>query len=283
MWYFVQVTVMLKKNEECGSAEFVTYEAQRTSHLPLTFDDGRAHLGPQRSISIHRHPCSSGGNDHQHPRGSAYGECVELYMRHIDTTIVLRRIAGYLSVAVHLPRSVANSSSNSGSSSSYGNVHADERLSSGIQQLCMVGCPRGERFSVDEFVHHKHGRLKMHVSDAAELCAHSGATDGFFDACVEDLLLTGSEELAQSATVAQSDMLRLYQDAWVSLRNRTSPRPLASVTPPSYHHNRRMGSEYATSSATVLPSNLKTLLAVALTLQLTVCYCFLCSMRFPHR
>jgi hypothetical protein len=243
----MQVTVMLKKNEQCGSADFVTYEAQRTAHLPLTFDDGRAHFGPQRSISIHRSQCSSSGNGERRT-----GECVELYMRHIDTTIVIRRLAGYLSVAVHIPRSVANSSS-AGSSSPFtqggSGLSGGDHLVGGIQQLCMAGCPRSERFSLDDFVHHKHGRLKMRVADAADICAQSGATDGFFDACVEDLVLTGNQELALTAAMSQADMVRLYSGAWRTLHNRTSLLPPSTTTTVTTTLPSRLRESAAVSSA----------------------------------
>ena len=250
---------MLKKNEECGSTDFVTYEAQRTSHLPSTFEDGRSSLGPQRSVMINRYSCE------RHK-----GECVvELHMRHINTTIVIRKLAGYLSVAVVLPQVVANSSSsNNGGTSSSDSLPTDRM---GIQQLCMAGCPRSERFTADDFVSHKHSRLKMHKSDATDICADSGATDGFYDACIEDLLLTGNEELAETAYVAQADMMRLYPDALRFLENRTVA--VSPVNPsPSSLPSSVISSGSSSISGRDAFSSLRLLLTTLITCFLWTCY-----------
>ena len=194
--------MIIKENTDCGAQKYVTYQAQNL-YLPATFDDGRSHLGPDRSIQI---------------REVEPGRQVELYVRYIDTTILVRQVGRYFTFAIRMPEDIVNSSRN---------PH-------GIQ-LCVKGCPRNERINYKEFIAQKHGRLKaaanglqpsgalvMSREDAEEKCRAAQVVDFYFDSCVFDLMITGDTNFTQAANVALRDVFSLNPEAVKLHQNRTS-------------------------------------------------------------
>ena len=212
---------MVKHHGECASSEFVTYQASG-GELPGAFDDGSVELGgsERRDVSGVR------------LREKIPGRHVEIHLRYVDTTIVLRRTGLHYSVVVRMPDAVINDSV------------ADD--AEGGLQMCVRGCPHNERIDHREFLALRNTALqkqrrrhtdtdadvssrmasqsldKMTRDEAALRCTDAGVVDYFFDACVFDLVNTGDLNFTVAARHAQSDTLRLLPRSASALQNRTS-------------------------------------------------------------
>lgn len=193
---------MIKRNEECGASRFVTYQAV-TDSLPQAFDDGRTHFGPDRSVQI----------TEVDP-----GKHVEIYLRFIDTTLIVRQVGRYFTFAIKMPEDLVK--------------HSADQNPDGIQ-LCVKGCPQSEQINYREYLAHKHSRLKalteqsdMEIAmnrDLAEAkCREANVVDFYYDSCVFDLMTTGDSNFTQAAHSALQDVLRLYPQAAKMHKNRTS-------------------------------------------------------------
>ncbi|XP_074650047.1 repulsive guidance molecule A-like [Tubulanus polymorphus] len=195
-----KVTVIVKSNRMCGSDVFTMYQAQNDANLPTTFDNGRSHYGPDRTVTITQ---------------IVPGTHVEIYIRYIDTTISIRQVGRYLTVAIKMPEDIVNSST--------------RPIPYGLQ-LCARGCPAGERINYQEFLARKKTRvdsimrrneLAMSRERAVKLCKAAKTTDFYFDSCVFDLMVTGDENFTLAAAIALQDMLQMFPEFRKSNRNRT--------------------------------------------------------------
>lgn len=247
----MQVTVLLKRHDECGSARYVTYEAS-SGQLPATFDDGRARF---RAVElIEREP-----NAH-----------VEIRVHYIDTTIVIRQMHGQYAVFVRSPVRVANATSSV-------DAYAPDDVVS--FQLCSASCPRSELIRLNEFFADYSSnaaasltvtsstpervtttsstsssmsksprsgssrfasrssssvddKLSVNINkiaasgvqnmaQAVTKCRDAGVVDYFFDSCVFDLLTIGDSRRALAMSLlAQRDLVSLLPNT--AFTNRTS-------------------------------------------------------------
>ncbi len=193
---------MVKKNENCGPSEYVMYQAS-TDDLPGCFDDGSTYFGQEHSVQIIE----------EDP-----GQHIEIYLRYIDTTLVVRHIGRYLTFAIKMPEAVVD--------------HSLENNHNGIQ-LCLRGCPLTELIDYREYLLQKHVRLKslagnsdvkiaMSRDAAEEKCREARVVDFYYDSCVFDLMTTGDVNFTQAAHSALTDVLRLYPQAAKMHHNRTT-------------------------------------------------------------
>ena len=200
----LQLTVVIKRQDECAADRFLTYQAQ-TDSLPGVFDDGRSHVGPDKSVKITE---------------VDIGRHVEIYLRYIDTTLIVRQIGRYFTFAIKMPADL---------------IEEGIRKNPDSIQLCVKGCPLSERINYKHFLAHKHSRLKLKNSleqtttrvamtrDAAEtLCREAPVVDFYFDSCVFDLMTTGDSNFTIAASNALKDVLRLYPQAARMHENRTN-------------------------------------------------------------
>lgn len=184
----------------------LTYEA-RADLLPASFVDGAVTSGPRSEHSVRVHAVVPG----QH---------VEISLRHINATLVVRRVGGHLTFAARLPQQLADQSGQRG----------------GLQ-LCARGCPSGERIdyrhvlSAGRPVHTVHrGRAAVLTRDTiARMCRQYRVTDYYFDACVFDVLFTGKTLFMEAAREAQQDLRYLMPQAIRELANRTELDLTSSV------------------------------------------------------
>ena len=191
---YLQLTVMIKKNEDCAADKFKTYMAQ-TDHLPGTFTDGQTHYGPERSV---------------HLRVLEPGKHVEIYFRYIDTTIRVRQIGRYFTFAIKMPEEVV-----------------DESQKLDDEQLCIQGCPKRERIDYQQYIADKRkavierNGIKMTRNDAIELCRSEKVVDFYFDSCVFDLMTTGDTNFTIAAHQAYQDLIAMSPENVQGQENRT--------------------------------------------------------------
>ncbi|XP_049832474.1 repulsive guidance molecule B-like [Schistocerca gregaria] len=152
-----------------------TYEATADAPLPATFVDGtQRSAGGNVQLSVHEE-----------------GRRVELWVRHVDALVVVRRAGRYLAFSARLPRHVAFGGGGGG------------RPSSGLQ-LCARGCPSSE------LLHPLEDRgSAMKQADAEAVCGASNLTGSYHDWCVFDVMTTGADDFAAAAHAALTDVRRL--------------------------------------------------------------------------
>jgi RGM family protein len=144
---------------------------------------------------------------------------VEIYVRYIETNLIVRQAGRYLAVSARMPEELVNLSG--GADGSFGD------------SLCVRGCPATER--LDPVAGRGH---KLPWDKALERCRRSDSnevtnnlTDHYLDWCVFDVMTTGGGAVANdfiaAAHSAQADVLRLDP---LSLKNKTTSRPYDSGT-----------------------------------------------------
>ncbi|XP_037082399.1 LOW QUALITY PROTEIN: repulsive guidance molecule A-like [Pollicipes pollicipes] len=151
------LTVIVKRNDPCTAQ--LTYEA-RGDLLPAAFVDGALSSGRRSGHSVT-------------VSAVVPGQHVRITLRHINATLVIRRVAGHLTFAARLPRGLTEQSA--------------ERA--GLE-LCSRGCPAGERIdyrhvlSAGRPVSTVHrGRAAVLTRDViADMCREYRVTDFYFDA-----------------------------------------------------------------------------------------------------
>ena len=122
---FVQVTVVIKQDEECALADrYVLYQATSTE-LPSTFSDGSTSFGAFDNVKIQEVETN---------------RLVTITIRHIDTVIRINCIQQALSIFIKTPDEFATS--------------LDAKLNS--VQLCFLGCPAPMQVNVQSFIKSSH-------------------------------------------------------------------------------------------------------------------------------
>lgn len=202
------ITVIVKAQEGCTNQ--LTYEAS-AGNLPSTFVDGTHQSSSEdpavilRVVQPRRH--------------------IRLQLRHINTTLVLRRTSdNQLTFASRLPTAIVT----------------DEVADGGTQQLCTRGCPRSQQISVGGQLgalpsggSRGGGRVsrsrKLRLVE--QVCRRHGLTDFYLDACVFDAVFGGGRVAgyARSAQLAQLDLEQLAPHTAAQLARRTQLE-LAVVT-----------------------------------------------------
>ncbi|XP_061762362.1 RGM domain family member B [Nerophis ophidion] len=216
-----KITVIFKPYEGC--TEQRVYQAV-TDNIPAAFDDGTVSSGDP----IHM----SAGADGAIGKVRALwiserspGHHVELHAGYIGVTVIVRQLGRYLTLAVRIPEEMA---------------HAYDDTQD--LQLCLNGCPRGERIDQGGYLPlsppsvglqlqrphgprystqiqlSSHGGRQIFTTDAAkDRCREQlEVQDIYFHSCVFDLLTTGDANFTVAAYSAQKDMesLHPHRDRW---------------------------------------------------------------------
>lgn len=199
----MQVTIIIKgRSTPCTGEK--TYEATADAALPATFIDGSYRSGPDESVVI---ATSVGSQPGVHER-------VEIYLRYIETTLLVRRVGKYLAFSAKLPEElVANSVSQDGDD----------------LQLCTRGCPVTERLDLVRARGHlvSWEAAVAHCRSTEELSNDivNNLTDYYLDWCVFDAMTAGvGFEFTAAAHSAQADVMKMDP---TSLQNRTTPLHLS--------------------------------------------------------
>ncbi|KAJ9588934.1 hypothetical protein L9F63_017763 [Diploptera punctata] len=190
-----KVTIIIRGNSNAPCSTEKTYEATSDAPLPVMFIDGTQRSGSDDSILL------SVYEPHR----------VEIYVRYIETTLIIRKAGTYLAFAVRMPEELVNYNSRGD--------YSESRL-----QLCVRGCPKAER--LDPIAERGH---KLPWDKAIEWCRSTDSnevtanlTDPYLDWCVFDVMTTGDGDIANefraAAHSAQADDMTLDP---VSLKNRT--------------------------------------------------------------
>lgn len=195
-----KLTVIVKRSEPCTRQ--LTYEARANESLPRSFVDGAISSGPGSAHSAVISEVEPGLH-------------VVITLRHINATLVIRRVAGHLSFAARLPRGLADQS------------EAREGI-----QLCTRGCPERERIDYRHVLSAGRSVSTIHAGRPAvltrelvtDMCRKFRLTDFYLDACVFDVLFTGKTAFIESAREAQRDLQRLMPLAVRQQANRTHLR-----------------------------------------------------------
>jgi RGM family protein len=201
-WSFcllLQVTIVIRgRSTPCADEK--TYEATSDAPLPAMFIDGTQRSGPDESVVL---------TVYEQQR-------IEIHVRYIETTLIVRQAGSYLAFSARMPEELVSFGSGGGDFS-------DSSL-----QLCVRGCPASER--LDPIAERGH---KLPWDKAVERCRRSDSnevtnnlTDHYLDWCVFDVMTTGDSAVANDFTAAahsaQADVLRLDP---ASLKNKTRPHP----------------------------------------------------------
>lgn len=217
---------MIKGHEDCAARRFVTYQAD-AHFLPSTFDDGSVHFGPDRSVILEEIT----PNRH-----------IEIYLRYIDTTVVVRHYHKFLTVSLLMPEKILNQSTS----------HlADGDVAIRTLELCSRGCPDNQRIDYMAYLASAHSvRLRppesqrlfateknsvagmevvMTRQQALEWCQQLRLVDFYLDSCVFDLLNTGDTNFSEASVDAQADTVRLHPDGAGTLQNRTELGDLPDI------------------------------------------------------
>ncbi|XP_071439805.1 repulsive guidance molecule B-like [Hetaerina americana] len=212
-----KVTVIIKGRGNTGCTAEKTYEATGDAPLPTAFIDGSRRSGPADSVSL---AVADGGSR------------VEIRLRHVDATIVIRRLGRYLAFAARMPEEVAVGSPPRRDEHHHQHHQpspADEDV--GLQ-LCVTGCPLSERLDAVPA-----GTTPLLPLEAAEKrCRLWNLTDHYLDWCVFDSLTASSHRdvdlAAAAAYAALADVNRLDPEgAALTLKNRTAARRMTDATP----------------------------------------------------
>lgn len=225
-FFMLQVTIIIRgRSTPCADEK--TYEATSDAPLPAMFIDGTQRSGPDESVIL---------TVYEQQR-------IEIYVRYIETTLIVRQAGRYLAFAARMPEELV--SFGSGADGDFG----DSSL-----QLCVRGCPASER--LDPIAERGH---KLPWDKAMERCRRSDSnevtnnlTDHYLDWCVFDVMTTGDGAVANDFTAAahsaQADVFRLDPQ---SLKNKTTS-------------HREQNPYYSHSSFPGCPSIFVVLLVVAL-------------------
>ncbi|XP_035245871.1 RGM domain family member B-like [Anguilla anguilla] len=217
----IKITMIFKPHQDCTDQK--VYQAQ-TDDLPAAFMDGTV----------------SGGGSNGHSLWiveKAAGRHVEVRAGYIGTTVIVRQLGRYLTLAARVPREVA--------------MAFDE---SQDLQLCVNGCPSAERIDQGGRLplpersprwagpQHQYRQLHPRANQGLVAAPRSSVTleaavmacqvqlevkDIYFHSCVFDLLTTGDSDFISAAYNALKDMETLHpmRDRWQIFPRSYSPGP----------------------------------------------------------
>ncbi|NXX46594.1 RGMC protein, partial [Tricholaema leucomelas] len=172
-----KLTIIFKTMKEC--IEQKVYQAE-LGNLPAAFQDG--------SVTGGERP----GGSSLALREEVPGQHVEISASYIGTTIAVRQAGRQLSFSIRAAEEVAQA------------FGQEQDL-----QLCVGGCPRGQRLSRGQ---RGHGRQLAQAAKA--LCKEVlPVEDLYFQSCVFDVLVSGDANFAMAAGVALEDARRFLPNA----------------------------------------------------------------------
>lgn len=185
-----QITVIFKAHHEC--TEQKVYQAV-TDDLPAAFVDGTTSGGDGDAKSLRIVERES-------------GRYVEMHARYIGTTVFVRQLGRYLTLAIRMPEDLAMS------------FEESQDL-----QLCVNGCPLSERIDdgqgqVSAILGHSLPRTSLvqawpgyTLETASTQCQEKiPVKDIYFQSCVFDLLTTGDANFTAAAHSALEDVEALH-------------------------------------------------------------------------
>uniref|UniRef100_A0A158PAJ0 Repulsive guidance molecule A n=1 Tax=Angiostrongylus cantonensis TaxID=6313 RepID=A0A158PAJ0_ANGCA len=160
-----KVTVLIRSHNCTRSLQYEASSDEET--LPISFVDGVTHYNVDDSRTT--------------VEIRANGDYVEIAMHHIHSSVHIRRRGPYLSVSVVVPENLQRSSPSS-------------------ESLCTTGCRNRSIIAIDralaasnQFAKCYSRKLHVPIKLAIDRCRSVQVTDQYFDACVFDLMLTGSD------------------------------------------------------------------------------------------
>ena len=172
--------MLVKSHGPCSPDHYVTYEAH-SGHLPPTLQDGRRRAGRHGSLQVVEVEA---------------GRHVEIVVHPIATTVIIRLVDRFLTLAISMPLEVLASETRSPS-----------------LQLCSGGCPPSQRVDPSHVMargaNSLRGEHSMRVGEAEAACRQSGLVGDYFQACVFDLVLTADTSFVSAARRALADVVRL--------------------------------------------------------------------------
>lgn len=164
-----------------------------TDDLPAAFVDGTTSGGDENTRSLHIVEKVS-------------GEYIEMHARYIGTTVYIRQLGHYLTLAIRMPQEL---------------VMAFEE--SQDLQLCLNGCPSSERIDQSGYLPlpvmgkllpwgaASHPRSGYTLETATTKCHEKMLVkDIYFYSCVFDLLTTGDDNFTAAAHSAFQDVEALH-------------------------------------------------------------------------
>lgn len=186
----LQITIIFKAQHECTDQK--VYQAV-TDDLPAAFVDGTTSGGDGDLKSLHIVEKES-------------GRYVEMHARYIGTTVFVRQLGRYLTLAIRMPEDLAMS------------YEESQDL-----QLCVNGCPVSE--CIDDGQGQVSAILGHSLPHTTSVQAWPGYTletastqcqekmpvkDIYFQSCVFDLLTTGDANFTAAAHSALEDVEALH-------------------------------------------------------------------------
>lgn len=172
--------MLIKRHDECALDHYVTYQAT-SGDLPATFDDGVTSFGRSDSVSL------------QEVKANRH---VEIYIRYIDTRVVVHLQGRYFAVSVTMPTEVVNETQHS-----TGANHL---------QLCLRSCPRRQRIDINALLLvGDHRTVAMSTEDALSQCQAQRLRHYYLDSCVFDLITTGDSNFTLLSSLAFADAIML--------------------------------------------------------------------------
>lgn len=211
-----KITIIFKAHRECTDQK--VYQAV-TDDLPAAFVDGSTSGGDGDPKSLRIVERES-------------GRSVEMHARYMGTTVFVRQLGRYLTLAIRMPEALAMA------------YEESQDL-----QLCVTGCPLGER--IDDGQGQVSAILGPGLPRSPAAAAWPGYTletasarcheqmpvkDIYFQSCVFDLLTTGDANFTAAAHSALEDVEALHprKERWhifpSSARAAPRGRPLSSVS-----------------------------------------------------
>lgn len=217
-----KVTVLVKGSSTPCTTQKI-YEATADAPLPDTFIDGTNKSGPGEPVTV-RHS------------QTAYGASVEIQIRYIEATVIVRKVGRYLAFSTRMPEELALWRGQDGDVDGEGQG----------AQLCVQGCPLSERMdlandrghvlswadALAKCVDKTPAAIASSAPEAAPLSAGNeladDLTDQYLDWCVFDLMTTGREDFVLAARSAHRDTLDMDPVAAHNLRNRTTAQDVGA-------------------------------------------------------
>uniref|UniRef100_H3BGJ3 Repulsive guidance molecule BMP co-receptor b n=1 Tax=Latimeria chalumnae TaxID=7897 RepID=H3BGJ3_LATCH len=206
-----KITIIFKSYQECADQK--VYQAV-TDDLPAAFVDGTISGGDSDTKSLQI-------------LEKVIGKHVEMHARYIGTTVIVRQVGHYLTLAVRMPEELAMA------------YEESQDL-----QLCVNGCPSSERIDEGGHLplpvmgqHHLHHpspqpRVAYSLESATVKCQEKmEVKDIYFHSCVFDLLTTGDANFTAAAYSALEDLKALHpiKERWPIFPNSGSSNTHVSI------------------------------------------------------